>query len=51
MIVYKFGDGAGAMPPDLSPFVVKLETWLRLSNIPYEGRIGNLNPQSVLRKK
>lgn len=43
MIVYKFGDGAGAMPPDLSPFVVKLETWLRLSNIPYEGRIGNLN--------
>jgi glutathione S-transferase len=43
MIVYKFGDGAGAMPPDLSPFVVKLETWLRLSGIPYEGRIGNLN--------
>ena len=43
MIVYKFGDGSGAMPPDLSPFVVKLETWLRLSGIPYEGRIGNLN--------
>ncbi|SEJ15821.1 glutathione S-transferase family protein [Paraburkholderia diazotrophica] len=43
MIVYKFGDGSGAMPPDLSPFVVKLETWLRFSGIPYEGRIGNLN--------
>ena len=43
MIVYKFGDGGGAMPPDLSPFVVKLETWLRLSGIPYEGRIGDLN--------
>lgn len=43
MIVYKFGDGSGAMPPDLSPFVVKLETWLRLSGIPYEGRIGKLN--------
>jgi len=43
MIVYKFGDGSGAMPPDISPFVVKLETWLRLSGIPYEGRIGNLN--------
>lgn len=43
MIVYKFGDGSGAMPPDLSPFVVKLETWLRFSGIPYEGRIGSLN--------
>ncbi|MPW20737.1 glutathione S-transferase family protein [Paraburkholderia sp. CNPSo 3157] len=43
MIVYKFGDGSGAMPPDLSPFVVKLETWLRFSGIAYEGRIGNLN--------
>jgi glutathione S-transferase len=43
MIVYKFGDASGAMPPDLSPFVVKLETWLRLSGIPYEGRIASLN--------
>jgi len=43
MIVYKFGDGAGTMAPDISPFVVKLETWLRMSGIRYEGRIGNLN--------
>lgn len=27
--------------PDFSPFVVKLETWLRLAGIPYERRSGN----------
>lgn len=27
--------------PDFSPFVVKLETWLRLAGLPYERRAGN----------
>ena len=40
MIVYKFGYPAGHPTPDISPFVVKLETWLRLSGIPYESRTG-----------
>ena len=42
MIVYKFGYGGSADSPDISPFVVKLETWLRMSDLPYETRIGNL---------
>ncbi|KAA0997916.1 glutathione S-transferase family protein [Paraburkholderia panacisoli] len=42
MIVYKFGYGGSADSPDISPFVVKLETWLRMSNLPYETRIGNV---------
>lgn len=40
MIVYKFGYPADLGSPDISPFVIKLETWLRLSGIPYEGRTG-----------
>jgi len=40
LIVYKFGYPAGHGTSDISPFVVKLETWLRLSGIPYEGRTG-----------
>lgn len=35
----------GSMPawgaPDFSPFVIKLETWLRFAGIPYERRNGN----------
>lgn len=27
--------------PDFSPFVIKLETWLRLAGLPYERRSGN----------
>jgi glutathione S-transferase len=42
MIVYKFGYGGSADSPDISPFVVKLETWLRMSGLPYETRIGNI---------
>jgi glutathione S-transferase len=42
MIVYKFGYGDSADSPDISPFVVKLETWLRMSNLPYETSIGNV---------
>ena len=39
-IVYKYGYPAGAGVPDISPFVVKLETWLRMSAIPYEAQTG-----------
>ena len=43
--LYKYGYPSGvATPgvatPDISPFVVKLETWLRMSGIPYETRTG-----------
>lgn len=35
----------GSLPawgtPDFSPFVIKLETWLRLAGVPYERRQGN----------
>ena len=40
IVVYKFGFPPGTNTPDMSPFVVKLETWLRMSGIPYEGRTG-----------
>lgn len=40
MIIYKFGYPAPEVSPDISPFVVKLETWLRMSGIPYESRTG-----------
>ena len=36
--VYKFG--AVGESPDMSPFVIKVETWLRMAGIPYEGAIG-----------
>lgn len=39
LIFYHFGAAAGL--PDISPFCVKLETWLRLSQLPYTNRIGN----------
>lgn len=39
LIFYHFGAAAGL--PDVSPFCIKLETWLRLSQIPYTNRIGN----------
>lgn len=40
IVVYKYGYPEGAGSPDISPFVVKLETWLRMSGIPYETRTG-----------
>ncbi len=36
LIVHKYGPAWGT--PDISPFVVKLETYLRLAGIPYEGK-------------
>lgn len=38
--LYKYGYPSGVDTPDISPFVVKLETWLRMSGIPYETRTG-----------
>jgi len=38
MIIYKFGYPDPQVSPDISPFVIKLETWLRMSGIPYETR-------------
>lgn len=40
IVVYKYGYPTGTDTPDISPFVVKLETWLRMSGIPYETRTG-----------
>jgi glutathione S-transferase len=40
IIVYKYGYPEGTDTPDISPFVVKLETWLRMSGMPYETRTG-----------
>lgn len=40
IVVYKYGYPPGTATPDISPFVVKLETWLRMSGIPYETRTG-----------
>ena len=40
MIVYKYGHPEPQVSPDISPFVVKLETWLRMSGIDYETRTG-----------
>lgn len=39
LTLYHYGSTADL--PDLSPFCIKLETWLRLSQIPYERRLGN----------
>lgn len=39
LTVYKFVGDWGL--PDLSPFVIKLETWLRLTGIAYRTQIGN----------
>jgi glutathione S-transferase len=40
MIVYAYGPAWGCA--DLSPFCVKLQTWLRMAGLPYESRIGNV---------
>jgi len=40
MIVYTFGPAWGSA--DLSPFCVKLQTWLRMAGLAYEPRIGNI---------
>jgi len=40
LTVYTFGAGFGL--PDTSPFVVKLETWLRMAKIPYRSERGDL---------
>jgi glutathione S-transferase len=45
--VYKFGPAWGM--PDLSPFVVKIETYLRLAGIPYETKVGD--PRKAPKKK
>lgn len=37
--LYHFGRVGGL--PDISPFCVKLETWLRLAGIPYDLKVGN----------
>jgi glutathione S-transferase len=39
LTVYKFGPAWGV--PDISPFVLKLETYLRLAGIPYEAKLGD----------
>jgi glutathione S-transferase len=40
LVVHKFGPAWGQ--PDVSPFVVKLETWLRLASIPYDTKYGDV---------
>lgn len=40
MIVYAYGPAWGCA--DLSPFCVKLQTWLRMAGLPYESRVGNV---------
>jgi glutathione S-transferase len=47
LTVYKFGPAWGM--PDLSPFVVKLETYLRLAGIPYETKLAD--PRKAPKKK
>jgi glutathione S-transferase len=38
LTVYKFGPIGDS--PDMSPFVIKLETWLRMANVPYATELG-----------
>jgi glutathione S-transferase len=40
MIVYAYGPAWGCA--DLSPFCVKLQTWLRMAGLPYESRVGHV---------
>jgi glutathione S-transferase len=47
LTVHKFGPAWGI--PDISPFVVKLETYLRLAGIPYEAKAGD--PRKAPKKK
>ncbi|MRG93480.1 glutathione S-transferase family protein [Polyangium spumosum] len=39
LTVYKFGPAFGL--PDLGPFVIKLETWLRMAGLPYRSEVGD----------
>ncbi len=39
--IYKYGHPAGTNTPDMSAFIVKLETWLRMSEIPFTTCTGN----------
>jgi glutathione S-transferase len=45
--LYKFAPALGL--PDVSPFVVKLETYLKMAKIPYEGRPGD--PRKAPKRK
>lgn len=47
LTVYKFGPALGM--PDLSPFVVKIETYLRLAGIPYQTKAAD--PRKAPKKK
>ena len=47
LTVYKFGPAWGT--PDISPFVVKLETYLRLAGIPYDTKPGD--PRKAPKRK
>ena len=47
LTVHRFGPAWGI--PDISPFVVKLETYLRLAGIPYEAKVGD--PRKAPKKK
>lgn len=47
LTVYKYGPAWGI--PDISPFVVKLETYLRLAGIPYEAKLGD--PRKAPKRK
>lgn len=38
LTVYKFGPIGGS--PDMSPFVIKVETWLRMAKVPYATELG-----------
>ena len=38
LTVYKYGPIGRC--PDISPFVIKLETWLRMAGIPYATAFG-----------
>lgn len=50
MKIVVYGSKPAWGTPDLSPFVIKLETWLRLAGLPYERRDGG-NPMQAPRGK
>jgi glutathione S-transferase len=50
MKIIVYGSKPAWGTPDLSPFVIKLETWLRLAGLPYERRDGG-NPMQAPRGK
>lgn len=41
VILYRFGEALGA--PDVSPFCVKMETYLRMAEIPFAKKLGSPN--------